>query len=163
MKAVHTIDHVVNTILRWIVMIMLSVMSVIVFAQVVFRIVHLSIPWSEELSKYLLIWSTFMGADIAFRAGKLVNVDILANMLPDCMRKWNKIVIYSVCLIFLCALVYLGLIQSVKTWHRSFNGISWLSYTWVTLSVPVCCLSMVVTTLLKIRDTVKNVAELTFL
>ena len=37
MKAVHTIDHVVNTILRWIVMIMLSVMSVIVFAQVVFR------------------------------------------------------------------------------------------------------------------------------
>ena len=40
MKAVHTIDHVVNTILRWIVMIMLSVMSVIVFAQVVFRIVH---------------------------------------------------------------------------------------------------------------------------
>ena len=55
MKAVHTIDHVVNTILRWIVMIMLSVMSVIVFAQVVFRIVHLSIPWSEELSKYLLM------------------------------------------------------------------------------------------------------------
>ena len=54
MKAVHTIDHVVNTILRWIVMIMLSVMSVIVFAQVLFRIVHLSIPWSEELSKYLL-------------------------------------------------------------------------------------------------------------
>lgn len=51
MKAVHTIDHVVNTILRWIVMIMLSVMSVVVFAQVVFRIVHLSIPWSEELSK----------------------------------------------------------------------------------------------------------------
>lgn len=41
MKAVHTIDHVVNTILRWIVMIMLSVMSVVVFAQVVFRIVHL--------------------------------------------------------------------------------------------------------------------------
>ena len=60
MKAVHTIDHVVNTILRWIVMIMLSVMSVVVFAQVVFRIVHLSIPWSEELSKYLLIWSTFI-------------------------------------------------------------------------------------------------------
>ena len=68
MKAVHTIDHVVNTILRWIVMIMLSVMSVIVFAQVVFRIVHLSIPWSEELSKYLLCdagisyWCWFLGS-----------------------------------------------------------------------------------------------------
>ncbi len=135
----------------------------VIFISALLRVIGHPINWATDLSLLLFTWSTFMGADIAFRAGKLVNVDILANMLPDCMRKWNKIVIYSVCLIFLCALVYLGLIQSVKTWHRSFNGISWLSYTWVTLSVPVCCLSMVVTTLLKIRDTVKNVAELTFL
>ena len=59
MKAVHTIDHVVNTILRWIVMIMLSVMSVIVFAQVVFRIVHLSIPWSDAGISY---WCWFLGS-----------------------------------------------------------------------------------------------------
>ena len=135
----------------------------VIFISALLRVIGHPINWATDLSLLLFTWSTFMGADIAFRAGKLVNVDILANMLPDCMRKWNKIVIYSVCLIFLCALVYLGLIQSVKTWHRSFNGISWLSYTWVILSVPVCCLSMVVTTLLKIRDTVKNVAELTFL
>lgn len=135
----------------------------VIFISALLRVIGHPINWATDLSLLLFTWSTFMGADIAFRAGKLVNVDILANMLPDYMRKWNKIVIYSVCLIFLCALVYLGLIQSVKTWHRSFNGISWLSYTWVTLSVPVCCLSMVVTTLLKIRDTVKNVAELTFL
>ena len=135
----------------------------VIFISALLRVIGHPINWATDLSLLLFTWSTFMGADIAFRAGKLVNVDILANMLPDCMRKWNKIVIYSVCLIFLCALVYLGLIQSVKTWHRSFNAISWLSYTWVTLSVPVCCLSMVVTTLLKIRDTVKNVAELTFL
>ena len=135
----------------------------VIFISALLRVIGHPINWATDLSLLLFTWSTFMGADIAFRAGKLVNVDILANMLPDCMRKWNKIVIYSVCLMFLCALVYLGLIQSVKTWHRSFNGISWLSYTWVTLSVPVCCLSMVVTTLLKIRDTVKNVAELTFL
>lgn len=135
----------------------------VIFISALLRVIGHPINWATDLSLLLFTWSTFMGADIAFRAGKLVNVDILVNMLPDCMRKWNKIVIYSVCLIFLCALVYLGLIQSVKTWHRSFNGISWLSYTWVTLSVPVCCLSMVVTTLLKIRDTVKNVAELTFL
>ena len=135
----------------------------VIFISALLRVIGHPINWATDLSLLLFTWSTFMGADIALRAGKLVNVDILVNMLPDCMRKWNKIVIYSVCLIFLCALVYLGLIQSVKTWHRSFNGISWLSYTWVTLSVPVCCLSMVVTTLLKIRDTVKNVAELTFL
>ena len=87
MKAVHTIDHVVNTILRWIVMIMLSVMSVIVFAQVVFRIVHLSIPWSEELSKYLLIWSTFMGELCAFAKAPLLVLNFCSLLCRNADRK----------------------------------------------------------------------------
>ena len=60
MKMIFKFDRLINTILRIIVMIMLSIMSIVVFAQVIFRIVHLSIPWSEELSKYLLIWCTFL-------------------------------------------------------------------------------------------------------
>ena len=101
MKAVHTIDHVVNTILRWIVMIMLSVMSVVVFAQVVFRIVHLSIPWSEELSKYLLIWSTFMGAALCVRKGSLVGLEFLQSALPERGQKALKIVLS----IIICAML----------------------------------------------------------
>ena len=100
MKAVHTIDHVVNTILRWIVMIMLSVMSVIVFAQVVFRIVHLSIPWSEELSKYLLIWSTFMGAALCVRKGSLVGLEFLQERGQKALKIVLSIVICAM-LVFL--------------------------------------------------------------
>ena len=74
----------------------------VIFISALLRVIGHPINWATDLSLLLFTWSTFMGADIAFRAGKLVNVDILVNMLPDCMRKWNKIVIYSVCLIFLC-------------------------------------------------------------
>lgn len=108
MKAVHTIDHVVNTILRWIVMIMLSVMSVIVFAQVVFRIVHLSIPWSEELSKYLLIWSTFMGAALCVRKGSLVGLEFLQSALPERGQKALKIVLSIVICAMLVFLIGVG-------------------------------------------------------
>lgn len=108
MKAVHTIDHVVNTILRWIVMIMLSVMSVIVFAQVVFRIVHLSIPWSEELSKYLLIWSTFMGAAPCVRKGSLVGLEFLQSALPERGQKALKIVLSIVICAMLVFLIGVG-------------------------------------------------------
>ena len=90
MKAVHTIDHVVNTILRWIVMIMLSVMSVIVFAQVVFRIVHLSIPWSEELAKYLL------------------NLEFLQSALPERGQKALKIVLSIIICAMLVFLIGVG-------------------------------------------------------
>lgn len=108
MKAVHTIDHVVNTILRWIVMIMLSVMSVIVFAQVVFRIVHLSIPWSEELSKYLLIWSTFMGAAPCVRKGSLVGLEFLQSALTKRGQKALKIVLSIIICAMLVFLIGVG-------------------------------------------------------
>ena len=108
MKAVHTIDHVVNTILRWIVMIMLSVMSVVVFAQVVFRIVHLSIPWSEELSKYLLIWSTFMGAALCVHKGSLVGLEFLQSALPERGQKALKIVLSIIICAMLVFLIGVG-------------------------------------------------------
>ena len=103
MKAVHTIDHVVNTILRWIVMIMLSVMSVVVF-----RIVHLSIPWSEELSKYLLIWSTFMGAALCVRKGSLVGLEFLQSALTKRGQKALKIVLSIIICAMLVFLIGVG-------------------------------------------------------
>ena len=80
-------------------------------------------------------------------------MDILFNRMGGKPQKALKLVIYLICLVFLIAMVYLGAIQSVKTWYRAFQGIPFLSYTWVTLSVPVCCASMVVTTLIKMYHT----------
>ena len=42
--------------------VMLAVMSVVVFMQVVFRfLIKSSLPWSEELSRYLLVYITYFG------------------------------------------------------------------------------------------------------
>ena len=108
MKTVHKIDHAVNALLRCIVMIMLSVMSVIVFAQVVFRIVHLSIPWSEELSKYLLIWSTFMGAAMCVRNGSLVGLEFVLSSLSERGQKILKIILSMIICAILIFLISVG-------------------------------------------------------
>lgn len=142
--------------------IFLIVCVTVIFISAIMRLVGHPINWATDAALLLFTWSTFMGADLAWRRGKLVNVDILFNMLPKKMRKPLKLFIYLICLVFICALIYLGFIQSVKTWYRSFNGLPWLSYTWVTLSVPVCMLSMAVTTILKIIATIQNKTELNF-
>lgn len=139
---------------------LISVTTILISAIV--RCIGHPINWGTDVALLLFTWSTFLGADLAWRQGKLVNVDILFKTLPPKGQKYLKLLIYTICLVFLCAMVYLGFVQSVKTWYRSFNGIPWLSFTWATLSVPVACASMVVTTILKIIGTIKDQNELAF-
>ena len=39
-----------------------------------------AISWSEEGSKYLMVWLTFVGAPIALRHGAHVNIDLLVEL-----------------------------------------------------------------------------------
>ena len=101
MKLVYGVDKIINQILKAVVVLMLGVMSIVVFAQVVFRIVHLSIPWSEELSKYLLIWSTFLGSALCIRRKSLVGLEFFLNS----MTKRNQKILQTVLNFIVCAML----------------------------------------------------------
>lgn len=118
MKIIHDIDKVINKILRFIVIIMLSVMSVVVFAQVLFRIVHLSIPWSEELSKYLLIWSTFLGAAICIRKGSLVGLEFLKNSMSEEKQKILQTILNLIVCAMLLFLINVGFWAVRRVWFQ---------------------------------------------
>jgi TRAP-type C4-dicarboxylate transport system permease small subunit len=51
--------------------------------------------------------------------------------------------------IFLIYLIYAGLWLSWISRARSFQGIPWISYSWVTLSLPVGAVLLLFTTALK--------------
>lgn len=108
MKMIYKFDKFINSILRIIVMIMLSVMSIIVFSQVIFRIIHLSIPWSEELSKYLLIWCTFLGSAMCIRKGSLVGLEFLKNALPKDLQKLLQTILNLIVCLLLVFLIVVG-------------------------------------------------------
>jgi TRAP-type transport system small permease protein len=61
----------------------LAVMVVLVFGNVVLRYVFNSgIATSEELSRWLLVWLTFLGAVVALREHAHLGVDTLIRALP---------------------------------------------------------------------------------
>ena len=60
-------DLTINRVLQFLSICLLAVMTVVVFAQVVFRIFHASIIWSEELSIYAMVWCVFLGAALCCR------------------------------------------------------------------------------------------------
>lgn len=53
-----------------------------VLIQVVGRLTGSAPVWSEELTRYALLYMVAFGAGLAFRTGDLVNVDVISESLP---------------------------------------------------------------------------------
>lgn len=56
-----------------------------VLIQVTGRLVGSSPVWTEELTRYALLFTVAFGAGLAFRSGDLVNVDVICEALPGRM------------------------------------------------------------------------------
>ena len=147
MKIIHDIDKVINKILRFIVIIMLSVMSVVVFAQVLFRIVHLSIPWSEELSKYLLIWSTFLGAAICIRKGSLVGLEFLKISMSEEKQKILQTILNLIVCAMLLFLINVGFWAVRRVWFQ-ITPVLKLSMGLMYAAIPIGSVFMLINQIL---------------
>ncbi|MDF0599703.1 TRAP transporter small permease subunit [Psychromarinibacter sp. C21-152] len=53
-----------------------------VLTQVIGRLYGSSPVWTEELTRYALLYMVAFGAGVAFRTGDLVNVDVVSESLP---------------------------------------------------------------------------------
>lgn len=136
----------------FIIKVFLVFMVGLVFIAAATRYVGYPINWSVDMAVCLFAWCTFLGGDVAMRNNKLMNVDFLIRKLPEKNRNLIEILNLFIILIFLAALIGYGVWLSYTTRFRTFQGIPGFSYTWVTLSVPVAGIMMVITTIIRIRE-----------
>lgn len=123
----------------------------LVFVAAVTRYLGYPINWSVDMAVCLFAWCTFLGGDVAMRNNKLMNVEFLVGRLPAKYRNSIELINLFIILIFLLAFIGYGIKLSYTTRFRQFQGIPGFSYTWVTISVPVAGILMVITTINKIR------------
>ena len=128
-----------------------AVSCLLIFAAAIARSFSRPINWSQDLSLFLFAWSVFLSADAAFRADRLVNVDILVTRLPERWRRAMTLACYLIILAFLSAMVVYGINLAIFSRRRVFQGIPGFSYSWVALSVPVGSFLQIITVILKIK------------
>ncbi len=110
--------------------ILLAVMCCLVFTNVVCRyLLHFSIPWSEEISRFLQIWIVFIGTALVYRENGHMGLDILVKKLPKQVARFVAVIV-DVLVIFLTILIFLGGLQLTVSMHGWTAPASGLSYSW---------------------------------
>jgi TRAP-type transport system small permease protein len=132
-------------------------MVTLIFTAGIARLMMHPINWAIDMSTCLFAWSCFLSADVAWREDKLMNVDVFLKLFPQKAKSFFKILNYIILIGFLGYLILFGVWLSYTTRTRTFQGIPSFSYTWVTLSVPVGAVFLLMTTILKMmRDFTQN-------
>ncbi len=95
-------------LLSWLMALGLALMVVLVFTNVVLRYAFSSgITMSEELSRWLFVWMTFLGAVVAMREGSHLGSDTLVSRLPRAGKKLC-FVLGHLLMLFVCWLLFKG-------------------------------------------------------
>ncbi|MDR1659455.1 MAG: TRAP transporter small permease subunit [Desulfovibrio sp.] len=134
----------------------LCVSTLLIFFSAVARSVGNPVNAALEISLFIFAWCIFLSADVALRDDRMMSMDIFINLMPKKIQTYCMIVSYCIIFVFLCVLIGFGFYLSWKTRIRSFPGIQGLSYTWITLSLPVASSFMMVTCVLKIREFIRR-------
>lgn len=127
-------------------------LAALVFAAAFSRTIGYPINWSVDMAVCLFAWCTFLGASISMRKNRLMKLEFFINKAPQKLRFLAELFNLVVMALFLLALIGFGIWLTYTTRFRTFQGIPGFSYSWVTISVPVGSLMMLVTALLQIRD-----------
>ena len=99
------LDHYLVILCRTGLFASFMVLIVSVLVQVIGRtFVHSSPVWTEELTRFALLYMTGFGAGLAFRSGDLVNVDLVSESLPA-KASWFMRLIATTAVAALCILL----------------------------------------------------------
>jgi TRAP-type C4-dicarboxylate transport system permease small subunit len=99
----------VNRVVGWSLALMLAAMTVLIGWQVFARfVVGTSLTFSEEVSRFLMIWLTLLGAAYAVRQGTLLAVELVPGLLTGATKKVVRFTSHLLSLSFYVILIVFG-------------------------------------------------------
>ncbi len=128
----------------------LAAMVVMVFGNVVLRYAFNSgLTLSEELSRWLFVWMTFLGAVVALADRAHLGTDALIARLPVAGRKLC-LALSLVLMLFICALVFKGSWEQAKINWDTTSAVMETSMAWfygsgvvfAVLAAPILLLNL---------------------
>lgn len=123
----------------------LLVIMCIILAQTLGRVVHLSIPWSEEASRYLYVVMIVLGINVGISQNLMVKIDLIDGFLSPAVKKVFDIarealsLVVSVIFFYSCfPMIHIGGFQKSAAMQLPMN----LIYSVVAVGFALAVLSV---------------------
>ena len=149
-----------DKIIEWFVGILVLFACFILFINVVLRVMGYSLKWAEELTRYLIVWITFVGASLCVEDGSHVGIDVLPSRLGPRGRLILSIVVNLICIVFTVVMTYMGIKMVSQALHFNQRTAAMMIPMAVPyIGVPVGCCLMVVRYIQQIWHSVNVLLE----
>ncbi len=120
--------------------VLLAAMAVLVGLQVAGRFLFAySIPWSDELGRFFLVWISFLGVSVAARRTAHPGIDSVVRLLPAASVRLAVRLALLLSVLFLAIVVFYGGELVARTWGQRSPTLE-LRMGWPYLAVPVSAL-----------------------
>ena len=124
-------------ICRYLLILIVAVLAIILIAAVFWRyVLGSAISWSEEGSKYLMVWLTFLGAPIALRHFAHINIDLLIKALPPRLQQCMHLIV-SLIIIFTMAILFWKGVSFTQMGARQVASSFNFSMLYMYIAVPI--------------------------
>lgn len=144
-------EHRFNKGLRFILVTVFAVVSLLAILQVLSRFIGVPMSWTDEAMRFLFIWFAFLGSAYAIREKKHIVVDFLSDSLSKNKIKVIDITIHIIMLLFISVLIFYGFkVADVMGIQKS--PVMRISMRYVFLAIPISGILMMVYTILNIVD-----------
>jgi len=132
------------------------VIVTIVTAEVVLRygFSH-SLIFTEELSRYLMVWIVFLGSALAIRDGSHININFLINRFSWKVRKWVLAAAHLLSVAFLVVVMVEGIRILPQQFYQMCVTLD-LPVFYFYLAIPVGCVLMILFMLPVIKNVLKK-------
>lgn len=112
------------------------VMSIILI-QVILRFLFKStLPWCEEVARYLMIWIVMISSSVLVKEDALIKVDFFDNLWPKNFIKYRDIIYQFLLLILFLVMLKEGWSQAIHGLNGQIASLS-ISWFWPYLAIPV--------------------------
>lgn len=115
MKILNKISDIVDKICGALTVVMVAVMVIVTSAQILCRVFAGVIPgitplsWSEEVTRFLLVWASFVGATCAYKHGSNIAITAVQGALPKTAQHYARALVHLVCIALFAILVIYGI------------------------------------------------------